>query len=88
MSVCVHPHARSHTRTPQDGFDFDVENRSGDMLKCAALVQGVVDALHAAGMVVTFAPQMVLWTTGGGRCLRCVDGELGAARRAWGIHCV
>ena len=39
-------------------MDFDVENRSGDMIKCAALVQGVVDGVRGAGLQVSFAPQM------------------------------
>ena len=54
-----------------DGVDFDVENRAGDLIVCAAILQRVVDKVHAAGLQVTFAPQLVR-RAGGGRAQRFV----------------
>eukprot|EP00486_Rosalina_sp_Unknown_P014512 CAMPEP_0201579348 /NCGR_PEP_ID=MMETSP0190_2-20130828/26867_1 /ASSEMBLY_ACC=CAM_ASM_000263 /TAXON_ID=37353 /ORGANISM="Rosalina sp." /LENGTH=230 /DNA_ID=CAMNT_0048013683 /DNA_START=269 /DNA_END=961 /DNA_ORIENTATION=+ len=41
-----------------DGVDFDIEHRSGDMIKCAELVSTVMDELYANELKVSIAPQM------------------------------
>lgn len=41
-----------------DGVDFDIEHRSGDFAKCAALLAPVLKSLHASKLRVSLAPQM------------------------------
>jgi hypothetical protein len=57
MLLTTHTNLRMHMSTA--GVDFDVETMTGDPVACAEVLMVVVDIVRLAGVLISFAPQLV-----------------------------